>query len=53
MLSKYVENNSKDWNELISYVLFGYRTAVQKLTRETPFYLMFGGFSMSIDIALR
>jgi hypothetical protein len=54
MLSKYIGDNSKDWDELIPYVLFGYRTAVQESTRETPFYLMFGRDPvLPIDVALR
>jgi hypothetical protein len=53
MLSKYVRDNSKDWDELIPYILFGYRTAIQESTRETPFYLMFRRDPvLPIDVAL-
>ena len=37
MLSKTVEKNGKNWDEL-----FAYRTSVQESTQESPFYLLYG-----------
>jgi transposase InsO family protein len=53
MIAKYVENNAKDWDELIPYVLFGYCTVIHEATKESPFYLMFGRDPvLPIDVAL-
>ncbi|CAG8742563.1 19509_t:CDS:1, partial [Gigaspora rosea] len=35
-------NNKRDWNLLISSILFAYRTAKQNTTKMTPFYLVYG-----------
>ena len=35
-LSKYVDQNQSDWDEWLSLVLFGYRTAKQASTGESP-----------------
>jgi len=42
MLSKYTSKNQKDWDQYINYVLFAYRSAVHKSTKETPFMLLYG-----------
>lgn len=40
MLSQYISDHQKDWDEYLPYVLFAYRTAVHEATNETPFYMM-------------
>ena len=42
MLAKTVERNGKNWDTLLPYVLFAYRTSPQQSTGESPFYLLFG-----------
>lgn len=40
MLSQYVSDDHKDWDEYLPFMLFAYRTAVHEATNETPFYMM-------------
>ena len=42
MISKTVEKNGKNWDDKLPYVLFAYRTSVQKSTQESPFHLLYG-----------
>ena len=42
MLSKLVENKGRDWDRLLSPVLFSYRTTPHSFTNETPFFLLYG-----------
>jgi len=42
MLAKCVENNGKDWDQHLPYVLFAYRSSLQHSTGESPFYLLYG-----------
>ena len=42
MLTKVVTNKGCDWNRLLGPLLFAYRTIVHSLTRETPFFLVYG-----------
>ncbi len=42
MLSKVVDQNGSDWDDQIPYVLFAYRTSLQKSTGESPFFLLHG-----------
>ena len=52
MLSKLVDENN-DWDELIPYALYAYRTAVHASTKYTPFKLMFGRDAKSpVEISL-
>ena len=40
-LSKLVETNPKDWDLMIPYALWAYRTAVHATTKETPFFFVY------------
>lgn len=42
MLAKTVDQSGRDWDKRIPYVLYAYRTSLQKSTRESPFYLLYG-----------
>ena len=42
MLAKTAEQNGKNWDEKLPFVLFAYRTAVQESTDESPFRLLYG-----------
>ena len=39
MLSMYVSGHQRDWDTFLPYVMFAYRTSIQKSTQETPFHL--------------
>ena len=41
-LSKMVGTNQQEWDLLIPYALWAYRTAVHATTKETPFFLVYG-----------
>ena len=41
MLKK-VEQNGKDWDSHLPFVLFAYRASIQESVRESPFYLLYG-----------
>ena len=47
MISTLIEQSRRNWDDLLPYVLYAYRTAVHSSTKETPFYLMFGRDAMS------
>lgn len=42
MISKYVDENQKDWDNWLPYILYAYRTSTRDSTKFTPFVLMFG-----------
>jgi len=42
MLAKCVENNGKDWDQHLLYILFAYRSSLQHSAGESPFYLLYG-----------
>ncbi|HEY1644970.1 MAG TPA: reverse transcriptase domain-containing protein, partial [Candidatus Saccharimonadales bacterium] len=42
MLSMYVNENQKDWDQFLNYVMFAYRTSIHSLLNESPYYLLFG-----------
>ena len=42
MLAKVVKKGGPDWDEMLPYVLFAYRSSQQSSTRESPFYLLYG-----------
>jgi len=42
MIKSYVHDNQQNWDALIPYALYAYRTTIHTATRETPFFLMFG-----------
>ena len=41
-LQKLVNESQDDWDQLIDYVLFAYRTSKQDSSKFTPFFLMYG-----------
>ena len=41
-LSKLVGSNAAEWDLLIPYALWAYRTAVHATTKETPFFMVYG-----------
>ena len=48
---KYVESNHENWDAHLDQVVFAYNTAVQELTKYTPFQAMFGRMArIPIDI---
>ena len=42
ILSHYLDEHRKDWDEHLPYALFAYRTAFQNGLKASPFYLIFG-----------
>jgi len=42
MLTMYVSDNQKDWDEYLPHVLYAYRNTMHESTKETPFFLMHG-----------
>ncbi len=42
MLSKFVSDDQKDWDILVPYVLFAYRSTTHEITGESPFFLIYG-----------
>ena len=42
MLASFVEENQRNWDELLPVVNFAYRTAVHKTTNFSPFELLYG-----------
>ncbi|MCP4602417.1 MAG: DDE-type integrase/transposase/recombinase [Proteobacteria bacterium] len=53
MLAQYVSTTQKDWDKIIDYVLFAYRTSVQSSLKESSHYLVYGTDAMlPIDSAL-
>jgi hypothetical protein len=42
MLASHVQENQRNWDDLIPYVTYAYRITVHASTKETPFFLMFG-----------
>jgi hypothetical protein len=42
MLSMYVAEDQKDWDEYLPYILFAYRSTPHESTKETPFFLTYG-----------
>ena len=60
MLAKTVEQDGKNWDVRLPYVLFAHRTSPQESTKESPFYLLYGrdpqlptGIDMSCTPATR
>jgi len=41
MIAMYVNAYQDDWDTILPYVLFAYRTSFNEATQETPYYLMF------------
>ncbi len=41
-LSKMVGSNQKDWDLMVPYALWAYRTSVHSTTKETPYFLVYG-----------
>ena len=42
MLAKTTEQNGRDWDRRLPYVLYAYRAARQESTQESPFFLVYG-----------
>lgn len=42
LLSVYVDKKQSDWDVHLPYVMFAYRTSIQRSVGEEPFFLMFG-----------
>ena len=42
MISSYINENQKDWDQNLDLIGFAYNTAVQSTTKFSPFYLMYG-----------
>jgi len=42
LLAMYVDRNQRDWDKLLPYVLFAYRTLYNPVVKNVPFYLLFG-----------
>ncbi|ELR14136.1 integrase core domain containing protein [Acanthamoeba castellanii str. Neff] len=56
MLSKFVSDDQKDWDVLVPYVLFAYRSTTHEVTGESPFFLMYGRepyFPLDITLSLQ
>ena len=41
-LTHYCNSSQTDWDEYLPYVLFAYRTAPHRITRFSPYYMMYG-----------
>ena len=54
MLATLLEPSQRNWDEILPYVLYAYRTSIHAATGDTPFYLMYGRDAINpTDIALR
>jgi len=42
LLAMYVERHQTDWDELLPYVVFAYRTLYHPTVKEVPFFLLYG-----------
>jgi len=42
ILAMYVDRRQRDWDKLLPYVLFAYRTLYNPVVKHVPFYLLFG-----------
>ena len=42
MLSMYVNSKHNDWDKYLPYVTFAYNTTAHSITKETPFFLLYG-----------
>jgi len=42
ILARYIDRHQKDWDQLLPYVLFAYRTLYNPVVKNVPFYLLFG-----------
>ena len=42
LLSRMVLEKGRDWDEYIPYALWAYRTATHEVTKETPFFMVYG-----------
>lgn len=42
MVSMFVKENQRDWDEYIPFLLFAFRTMTHATTKESPFYMLFG-----------
>jgi hypothetical protein len=52
-ISKLVQDNNKEWDQLIDAVLLAYRTKKHKTTGKTPFYLIYGReVTLPIDLKI-
>ena len=42
LLAMYVERHQRDWDEVLPYVVFAYRTLYNPTVKEVPFFLLYG-----------
>jgi hypothetical protein len=42
LLASHVDDNQRNWDVILPYVVYAYRTTVHEVTKETPFFLMYG-----------
>ena len=42
LLAMYVERHQQDWDEVLPYVIFAYRTLYNPTVKEVPFFLLYG-----------
>ena len=54
MMAMYVNERHDDWDRFLPFALFAYRTSVQSLVKETPFFLLYGRYArLPLDVTLR
>ena len=42
LLAMYVDRNQRNWDQILPYVLFSYRTLYNPVVKNVPFYLLYG-----------
>ena len=42
ILAMYVSNNQRDWDEILPYAVFAYRTLYNPTVKDVPFFLLYG-----------
>ena len=62
MISSYIDDNQRKWDESLDKLAFAYNTSTHATTKFSPFYLMYGrqpkipldlfSHNVSIDLAL-
>ena len=51
MLSRYIKENQRDWDEILPFMLMAYRSSKQEATKNTP-NLMFLGREIDLPVDL-
>ena len=53
-LAKLLNSNQKNWDTMIPYALWAYRTAMHNTTKETPYFLVYGRDPINpVDVRIR